>query len=100
MHFSKTKSRRSGATGWTPSIWRSSRNLGNAATHTNQGDVSKQQVFEAGLIREVQVLFIELLDEIYEQPEQRKGRLAALKRAADSFRSEKAGDSEGNTPPK
>lgn len=68
-----------------PDYLRVIKDLGNASAHTNGGDISKQLVFEANLVREVQALFSELLDTIYEQPERKKARLGKLKQAASSF---------------
>jgi hypothetical protein len=62
------------------------KDLGNASLHTNEGDIEKQRVFEAKLIREVQALFLELLDTIYEQPERKKQRLTGLKSAVESLK--------------
>jgi hypothetical protein len=59
--------------------------LANAAIHANNGDVSQQMVFDAELLRGVRELFIELLDEIYEQPTIRANRLARLREAAGSI---------------
>ncbi len=59
--------------------------LANAAIHANNGDVSQQLVFDAELLRGVRELFIELLDEIYEQPKIRADRLARLQGAAGSI---------------
>ena len=55
--------------------------LGNWAIHPNDGEISKQTVFDADLLREVQALFSELLDLVYERPQQRTGRLARLRAA-------------------
>jgi hypothetical protein len=60
-----------------PDYLRVIKDLGNASLHTNAGDIEKQRVFEANLIREVQALFTELLDTIYEQPERKNERLRA-----------------------
>jgi hypothetical protein len=59
--------------------------LASAAIHANNGDVSQQMVFDAELLRGVRELFIELLDEVYEQPRIRADRLARLKEAAGSI---------------
>ncbi len=60
--------------------------LGNAAIHANDGDVGQQVVFEAELLAEVRELFVELLDEVYEQPARKQSRLARLRTAADSIK--------------
>lgn len=63
------------------------KDLGNAAVHTNGGDVTKQHAFEAKLVREVEALFAELLDVIYEQQTKKEDRLAVLRKLSDSFKS-------------
>lgn len=70
-----------------PDYLRLIKELGDASIHTNEGEIEKQRVFEAELIREVQALFTELLDTIYEQPERKKERLGALKAAVKSLKS-------------
>jgi len=59
--------------------------LANAAIHANDGDVSQQLVFDAEVLQGVRELFIELLNEIYEQPKIRADRLARLQGAAGSI---------------
>jgi hypothetical protein len=59
--------------------------LASAAIHANNGDVSQQLVFDAELLQGVRELFIELLDEIYEQPKIRADRFARLQGAAGSI---------------
>ena len=59
--------------------------LGNAALHTNEGDVTKQAVFDGELIGRVQVTVIHLLQEVYEKPVEAAERLAALQAVAESF---------------
>ena len=68
-----------------PEFLRVIKDLGNAAIHPNDGDVSKQAAFHAQLLREVRALFVELLDEVYEQPARRASRLDRLRQARDSF---------------
>lgn len=54
--------------------------LGNAAVHTNGGDIQKQAAFDQGLLIAVSVTFSALLDAVYERPkaeEKRRNRLAA-----------------------
>jgi hypothetical protein len=60
--------------------------LGSAAIHANDGDVSQQVLFETELLAEVRDLFVELLDEVYEQPARKQSRLARLRTAADSIK--------------
>lgn len=55
------------------------KDLGNAAIHPNDGDISKQAAFHAGLLYEVRALFEELLEEAYEAEKRRADRLKALK---------------------
>jgi hypothetical protein len=56
------------------------RKLGNTATHTNAGDLTKQDQIDAELYRSVETTFMELMEVIYEKPHQRQERLADLKR--------------------
>jgi hypothetical protein len=60
--------------------------LGNAAIHANDGDIKQQAVFDAELLLEVRELFVELLDDVYEQPAKKASRLARLQQAAASVR--------------
>jgi hypothetical protein len=55
------------------------KDLGNIATHTNGGDLAKQEELDARLYREVELTFLELLELIYERPARRKQRLAEFK---------------------
>jgi hypothetical protein len=59
--------------------------LGNAAIHPNEGDVAVQRAFDETVVLQVRMLFVELLDDIYEQPDKKAARLAALKDVRDSF---------------
>jgi hypothetical protein len=61
------------------------KDLGNGAIHPNGGDIEKQQALDSQLVREVRELFVELLDDIYEQPKRKAGRLSSLRSAARSF---------------
>jgi hypothetical protein len=61
------------------------KDLGNAAIHPNDGDITKQQALDAALVLAVRELFVELLDDIYEQPGRRQSRLSALREAAQAF---------------
>ncbi len=63
-----------------PEYLKTIKNLGNLATHTNSGDLSKQDALDAQLYRQLEVTFLELLDLIYEQPIRRAIRLAELKK--------------------
>lgn len=62
-----------------PAFLEAMKDLGNAAIHPNDGDISKQAAFHAGLLREVRSLFEELLEEVYEVEKRRANRLKALK---------------------
>lgn len=55
--------------------------LGNTATHTNNGDLAKQEALDVGLYRAVEETFVEVLDLIYEGPAKTAERLAAMKKA-------------------
>jgi hypothetical protein len=61
------------------------KDLGNAAIHPNDGDISRQQALDAALVLAVRELFVELLDDIYERPGKKASRLAAMREAAESF---------------
>ena len=58
------------------------KDLGNTATHTNGGELAKQDALDAGLYREVEMTFLELLEVIYERPAKRAQRLVELKKAS------------------
>jgi hypothetical protein len=62
-----------------PAFLEAMKDLGNAAIHPNDGDISKQAAFHADLLQEVRALFEELLEEVYEVEERRANRLKALK---------------------
>jgi hypothetical protein len=79
----------------TPPTWRDQlgrdyldaiNRLGNAAIHANNGDVQQQAVLDAELLLEVRELFVELLDDIYEQPVKKASRLARIQQAAASIK--------------
>jgi hypothetical protein len=55
--------------------------LGNAATHD---DVAQQAAIDRELLGEVRALFVELLDDIYEQPARRAARLDKLRAASST----------------
>jgi uncharacterized protein DUF4145 len=75
-----------------PEYLRIVKDLGNAAIHANDGDVGRQVAFEARLIAEVQQLFVELLDTIYERPKAKASRIERLRAVVDSFREPPASD--------
>jgi hypothetical protein len=54
------------------------RKLGNAALHTNEGDISKQAELDEEVLSGVQELFAALLDRVYEVPARHQAQLAAL----------------------
>jgi hypothetical protein len=56
-----------------------------AAIHPNEGDIDKQRALDEAVLLQLRELFVELLDDIYEQPETRAARLAALRAARDVF---------------
>ena len=58
------------------------KNLGNTATHTNAGDLTKQDALDSALYRRLELTFLEILDVVYEKPVRRAQRLAELKAAA------------------
>lgn len=59
--------------------------LGNAAIHPNDGDVTKQSVLDRQLLAEIRVVFEELLDIVYERPAREAARKAKLRSASDAF---------------
>ena len=59
------------------------RKLGNLATHASERGVDEQRALERELMGEVRALFVELLDDIYEQPARRSERLRKLRQAAE-----------------
>jgi hypothetical protein len=61
------------------------KNIGNGSIHTNDGDISKQNVLDGELIQAIEVVFSEFLTLIYEEPYQRADRLKQLKTAAATF---------------
>lgn len=64
-----------------PEFLRVMKDLGNGSIHPNNGDVEKQKAFDDTLLLEVRALFVELLDDVYEQPSRRAARLATMKAA-------------------
>jgi hypothetical protein len=61
------------------------RRLGNAALHTNQGDISKQAEFDGAVLRGVRELFTALLERVYERPVRERAQLGALQAKVASF---------------
>lgn len=62
------------------------RELGNGAVHTNDGDISKQATFDAGLLAILNVVIRGLLEEVYERGERNKAIQAELGEAAKVFK--------------
>ena len=58
------------------------KDLGNFATHTNAGDLTKQETLDSQLYRKVELTFLELLDVIYDRPVRKAQLLAELKEAS------------------
>jgi hypothetical protein len=55
------------------------RELGNTATHTNAGDLTKQSHFDSAFYSRVQAAFVYLLEIVYEAPSRHEQMLAALR---------------------
>jgi hypothetical protein len=62
------------------------KNIGDGSIHTNDGDITKQDVIDNELIETVNVVLSELLAIIYEEPFQKAERLKQLKIAATKFK--------------
>jgi hypothetical protein len=62
------------------------KDLGNAPVHPNEGHNEKQRTLDEGVLLQLRALFVELLDDIYEQPEARAARLAVLRAAREGFK--------------
>jgi hypothetical protein len=60
------------------------KDLGDGAIHPNDGDVSRQAVFDERLVGEVAATFVELIDAVYEAPKKRADRLGSLEAARDA----------------
>jgi hypothetical protein len=58
------------------------RDLGNGAIHTNGGDISKQDNIDSELIVRVELMFVALLQVVYEIPRNRIVGLAQLRAKA------------------
>jgi hypothetical protein len=67
------------------------KDLGNAAIHPNEGDVTKQAALDGALMLQLRALFVELLADVYEQPRLKSTRLAALQAAAETFKRQVSG---------
>ena len=53
--------------------------IGNSSIHPNDGDICKQKEIDEKLLNVVDIVFLELLDKIYEQPIKTKKHLDILK---------------------
>jgi hypothetical protein len=62
------------------------KDLGNAAIHAEDADVSKQNALDSELYVRVAQTFQELLDLIYEAPERKSNRLSGLRATAASLK--------------
>ena len=58
------------------------KDLGNAAIHPNDGDVTKQAAFDRDLLVRVKETFLLLLFLVYEAPKKRDASLTALRKKA------------------
>jgi len=59
--------------------------LGNAAIHPHGDGVAAQQTFDSAFLREIEALFVGLLDGVYEAPARRAAHLARLKDGLGAF---------------
>lgn len=57
---------------------RAIKKIGNSSIHPNDGDILKQKEIDEKLLNIVDIVFVELLDKIYEQPIRTKNRLGLL----------------------
>ena len=57
------------------------KDLGNTATHTNGGDLSKQDAIDADLYRAAEGSLLEILDIVYERPARSASHVAMMQRA-------------------
>jgi hypothetical protein len=60
------------------------RKLGNIAVHPDDGDIGKQAAFDQSLVRDIEHVFIDVLDEAYEAPARRAERRQRLREARGS----------------
>lgn len=58
------------------------KDLGNGAIHTNGGDISKQDNIDSELIVRVELMFVALLQVVYEIPQKKSANLAQLRAKA------------------
>jgi Domain of unknown function (DUF4145) len=64
--------------------------IGNGAIHPNDGDIDRQKVIDRDITEAVDALFTEILDLVYERPEQRKQRLSAVRGVAEHLKRDSA----------
>jgi hypothetical protein len=57
------------------------KNLGNTATHTNEGDISKQDAMDADVYRATEACLLEIVEFAYERPAIQQQRLLLMKAA-------------------
>lgn len=60
-------------------ILRAIKEIDNSSIHPNDGEILKQKEIDEKLLNIVDIVFVELLDKIYEQPIRTKNRLGLLK---------------------
>jgi hypothetical protein len=63
-----------------PEYLKTIKDLGNVATHTNAGYLTKQDALDSQLYRRLELTFLELLEIIYERPVRRAERLLEIKK--------------------
>jgi hypothetical protein len=73
--------------------------IGNAAIHPNDGDITKQAALDRELLIALRAVFAELLDTIYERPVIEASRKAQLSGAIQSFKSPPAAQAQGSAAP-
>jgi len=62
------------------------RNLGNGAIHPNDGDIAKQKLIDMHLIAVVDVVFVDLIDSVYEGPVRRGKAHRILKESNEKMK--------------
>jgi hypothetical protein len=73
--------------------------IGNAAIHPNDGDITKQAALDRELLIALRAVFSELLDTIYERPVIEAARKARLTGAVQSFKSTPAAQAQPSAAP-
>lgn len=68
--------------------------IGSGAIHPNDGDVDRQKVIDRDITEAVDALFTEILDLVYERPEQKKERLSTVRRVAEHLKRDAGPDAE------